>query len=98
MSRTPGPWRIHGQPTQARIVGPSGEAVAACRAKYNDTESYATRDANARLIAATPKVLKAALRLSRSLHAWERRDGTLPAAIDRAWSELTAAIEEAEGK
>ena len=56
---TPGPWIITGQPRQARIIGPNGEAVGACRAKYRDAASYATRDANARLIAAAPDIYAA---------------------------------------
>ena len=56
---TPGPWHIYGLPVQARILGPNGEAVAACRAKYRDDASAATRNANARLIAAAPELYEA---------------------------------------
>jgi len=61
-THTPGPWHTYGLPAQARILGPKGEAVAACRAKYRTREHAEIRDANARLIAAAPTML-AALRL-----------------------------------
>ena len=94
---TPGPWHTYGLPAQARIIGPKGEAVASCRAKYRDRESADTRDANAMLIAAAPDMLDALRGIIESL---ENRypDTGAAARIWRAIVGARAAIARATGE
>lgn len=87
---TPGPWRIATSNPQW-IIGPDEKPVA-----YTITFREKTEDhANARLIAAAPKLLNACEEMISQLEGYERRTGIIQFAS--AWNNARAAIAKAQG-
>lgn len=57
---TPGPWRV-GPVDDTRVEDASGNEVAQIDGDYNQPDTWPVMEANARLIAAAPDLLEAAM-------------------------------------
>ena len=71
---TPGPWKLSGHP--ARVVAKRGYPIADLVWDYSSVMSVRTHEANARLIAAAPELLKELERLYLYVDAL-RQDGKI---------------------
>jgi hypothetical protein len=90
-AHTPGPWNVQGRHSM-EVSGPSGSYIVCDVGQSqapNDPDAYETAQADARLIAAAPDLLKAC----GAAKAWLAED---PAA-GRLVAELHAAIAKASG-
>lgn len=117
MKHTPGPWKVgssnevfpDGEGGESfseflTIKGPSGELVCELPGHSQfarDTELSKREDANARLIAAAPRLLSAAANLIKAEEEYNKVDfpsSSRLATFDNAREELKSAIEEAKGE
>ena len=90
---TPGPW-VTSATDDTVVIDATGREVAAIDGDYNDPDTWPQMEANARLIAAAPELLEAAM----TAYKWLDNLPSRPAGCTDRMLALYYAISKAEGR
>lgn len=94
MKHTPGPWKDGPVfQNEGRAIFITDESKPGKWQRRLDDKSGVFSESDARLIAAAPELLAAALSVSDALHAFEITGGRIPKQLDEAWEKLSVQIE-----